>query len=308
VSVATMLPFNEWWIRGDFHVEGQPAPKFNVGKPKVGPSYFKTLGIPVLDGREFQIGDTATAPKVAIVSASIARRLWPNESALGRRVRVNDKGDWLTVVGVVDDVRQENLESPVQPLVYVPYQQEPGDVFLRVVTFITRTRTPQAASSRIQHAIRAVAPDLPIAGTAMMDTLVSDSMAQPRMRTMLIGSFALCALLIATLGIYGVMTYAVTQRRREIGIRMAIGAEWTDVVWLVLRRALLIVAAGAILGIAASFAVTKALTSFLFEVTPSDPLAITGVTTLLVLVALTAAWLPARRAAQTDPVEALRVE
>jgi ABC-type antimicrobial peptide transport system permease subunit len=143
---------------------------------------------------------------------------------------------------------------------------------------------------------------------ATMKALVAESVAEPRMRTMLLGSFALSALLIAMLGIYGVMTYAVTQRRHEIGIRMAIGAEWTDVVWLVLRRAILIVGAGAAIGIAASVAVTRTLTSFLFEVTPTDPVAIGGVTVLLVLVGLTAAWLPARRAAQTDPVEALRVE
>jgi predicted permease len=308
-SAVTMVPFGIFGIHGDFEVEGQPKPKFNIGKPKIGPDYFKTLGIPLLSGRDFQRVDTAEAPKVAIVSDSVARRLWPGARALalGKRLRLDDK-DWLTVVGVVGDVRQSSLQEPLETTIYVPYQQENRGFFLQTVTFVARTTTPQATADFMRQSIRQAAPDVPVADVKTMQALVSESMAQPRIRTLLIGSFALCALLIATLGIYGVMTYAVTQRRREIGIRMAIGAEWTDVVWLVLRRALLIVAAGAILGIAASFAVTKTLTSFLFEVTPTDPLAIAGVTILLVLVALTAAWLPARRAAQTDPVEALRVE
>jgi predicted permease len=307
VSAMTMLPFNQFWIQGDFEVEGQPAPRFNVGKPKIGPDYFKTLGIPFLSGRDFQTSDTAGAPQVAIVSAAVATRVWPNQSALGKRIRV-DTDHWLTIVGVVDDVRQDSLESALEPTIYMPYQQETHGFFLQLVTFVARTRVPETATSTIRQTIRDVAPDLPIASVATMQALVADSVAQPRMRAMLIGGFALCALLIATLGIYGVMTYAVTQRRREIGIRMAIGAAWADVVWLVLRRALVIVAAGAIIGIGASFAVTRTLTSFLFEVTPNDPLAIAGVTLLLVAVAITAAWLPARRAAQTDPVEALRVE
>jgi predicted permease len=307
-SVGTMLPFNSFFfIRGDFAVEGQPTPRFYVGKPKIGPDYFKTLGIPMVEGREFRDEDTAEAPKVAIVSDSVAQRLWPKGHALGQRVRVGGN-EWHTVVGVAGDVRQFSLQNPIEPTIYVPYEQEPGGLFLQTVTFVARTQTPDAAANVLQRAIREVAPDLPIARVASMQTFVSDSVAQPRLRTMLIGSFALSALLIATLGIYGVMTYAVTQRRREIGIRMAIGAEWNDVVWLVLRRALLIVAAGAIIGIAASFAVTRTLTSFLFEVTPNDPIAIVGVTMLLVVVGITAAWLPARRAAQTDPVEALRVE
>jgi predicted permease len=306
-SAITMVPFGIFGIHGDFAVEGQPTPKFYVGKPKIGPGYFKTLGIPLLSGRDFESSDTAEAPKVAIVSDSVARRLWPNASALGNRVRLDGK-EWLTVVGVVGDVRQTNLQEPLETTIYVPYQQETGAFFLQTVTFVTHTTMPQAAASFMRQSIRQVAPDLPIADVKTMRTLLSASIAQPRTRTMLIGSFAFCALLIATLGIYGVMTYNVIQRRREIGIRMAVGAEWTDVVWLVLQHALLIVVVGALIGIAASFVVTKTLTSFLFEVTPHDPLAIVGVTTLLVLAALTAAWVPARRAAQTDPVEALRVE
>ncbi len=317
-SIVTMIPFGMFAIRGDFQVEGEPTPRFYILKPETGPGYFKTLGIPMLSGREFQDTDTADAPKVAIVSESVANRLWPASEpgltpatpagrAIGKRVRVNDR-DWLTVVGVASDVRQAGLHAPLEPAIYTPYQQETKAVFLQVVTFVARTRTPDAAASYIRQAIHEVAPDLPITQVATMKALVAESVAEPRMRTMLLGSFALSALLIAMLGIYGVMTYAVTQRRREIGIRMAIGAEWTDVVWLVLRRAILIVGAGAAIGIAASVAVTRTLTSFLFEVTPTDPVAIGGVTVLLVLVGLTAAWLPARRAAQTDPVEALRVE
>jgi predicted permease len=306
-SAITMVPFGIFAIHGDFEVEGQPKPKFYIGKPKIAPGYFKTLGIPLLQGRDFEDSDTASAPKVAIISERVAKQLWPDGSAIGKRLRL-DGTDWFTIVGIAGDVRQYDLQQPTEETIYLPYQQETKMFFLRTVTFVARTTRPQAAADYMRGVIRQTAPDLPITTVKTMDALLSESVAQPRMRMLLIGSFALCALMIATLGIYGVMTYAVTQRRREIGIRMAIGAEWTDVVWLVLRRALVIVAVGAVIGIAASLAVTKTLTSFLFEVTPNDPSAIAGVTVLLVLIALIAAWLPARRAAQTDPVEALRVE
>ena len=271
--------------------------------------YFKTMGIPLLAGREFTARDTAEAPKVAIVSERIVRDYFPGGpgEALGRRVRLDDSGEWLTVVGVVADIRQRRLDQEVQPMVYAPFQQERGFV-IRFVSFVARTATPASVVEGIRAEIRRVAPDLPIETTLTMDEAVAASVAAPRFRMVLLVMFATTALLIATCGIYGLMSYAVTQRRREIGVRMALGAERRDVIRLVLTRALRIVVMGLIVGLAGAAGVTRVLQRFLFGVTPTDPIVFTIVTLLLMAVGLMAAWLPARRAAKVDPMVALRSE
>ena len=218
-----------------------------------------------------------------------------------------DPGDWLTVVGVVADIRQRGLDTEVQPMIYVPFQQDRSG-FLRFVAFVARTSTPGSAVEGIRAEIRSAAPDLPIQSTVTMDEAVAASVAQPRFRTVLLGLFAAAAMLIATCGLYGLMAYAVTQRRREIGVRMALGADRGDVLRLVLIRALRIVFAGLIVGLVGAVGVTRVLQTFLFGVTPTDPIAFTIVTLLLMMVGLLAAWLPARRATMIDPCAALRAE
>jgi predicted permease len=310
-SLINSAPFGMMFIRGDFGIEGQPKPKLSAGRPKIAPGYFQTMGIPLLAGREFTARDTADAPNVAIVSERIVREYFPGGpgEALGRRVRVGDRGEWLTVVGVVADIRQMALDREVQPMLYVPFQQERSDVFLlRFVSFVARTPTPASVVEGIRAEIRRAAPDLPIQSTVTMDEAVAASVAPPRFRMLLLGLFALTATLIATCGIYGLMAYAVTQRRREIGVRMALGATRGDVLRLVLTRALRIVAAGLIVGLVASAGATRVLQRFLFGVTPTDPIAFTTVTLLLMAVGLVAAWLPARRATRIDPCAALRSE
>ena len=216
--------------------------------------------------------------------------------ALGRRVRLDDRGEWLTVVGVVADIRQRGLDQEVQPMLYVPFQQERRAFLLRFVSFVARTATPASVVEGIRAEIRRAAPDLPIESTVTMDEAVAASVAQPRFRMVLLVLFATAATLIATCGIYGLMAYAVTQRRREIGVRMALGAERRDVLRLVLTRAFRIVAAGLIVGLAGAAGVTRVLQRFLFGVTPTDPIVFAIVTLLLLAVGLMAAWLPARRA------------
>jgi predicted permease len=309
-SLINSPPFGMMFIRGEFDVEGQPPPTLDAGKPKIAAGYFQTMGIPLLAGREFTAADTAEAPKVAIVSARIARDYFPGDpgEALGRRVRLRDRGDrgeWLTVVGVVADVRQMGLDREVQPMIYVPFQQERGGV-VRFVSFVARTTTPASVAEGMRAEIRRAAPDLPIQSRLTMDEAVAASVAPPRFRTLLLVLFALAATLIATCGIYGLMAYAVTQRRREIGVRVALGAERRDVLRLVLTRALRIVAAGVIVGLAGAAGLTRVLQTLLFGVTPTDPIAFATVTVLLMAVGLTAAWLPARRAARIDPCAALR--
>ena len=310
-SLINSMPFGRMFIQGDFDIEGQPKPTLFAGTPKIESGYFKTMGIPLLAGREFTSQDTAAAMKVAIVSERIVREYFPGgpREALGRRVRVNviDRSDWLTVVGVVADIRQMSLERDVQPMIYVPFQQDHSG-FLRFVAFVVRTPTPGSVVEGIRAEIRRAAPDLPIQSTVTMDEAVAASVAQPRFRTLLLGLFAMAATLIATCGLYGLMAYAVTQRRREIGVRMALGADRRDVLRLVLTRALRIVVAGLIVGLAGAAGVTRVLQTFLFGVTPTDPIAFTIVTLLLMAVGLMAAWLPARRATRIDPCAALRAE
>jgi predicted permease len=309
-SLINSAPFGRMFIRDDFEIEGQPKPKILAGKPKIDADYFRTMGIPLLAGRDFTARDTAEAPKVAIVSERIARECFPGSpgEAIGQRVRFDERGEWLTVVGVVADIRQRGLDQEVQPMLYVPFQQEREAFLLRFVAFVARTSAPASVVEGIRAEIRRAAPDLPIETTVTMDEAVAASVAAPRFRMLLLGMFALTATLIATCGIYGLMAYAVTQRRREIGVRMALGAQRGDVLRLVLGRALRIVACGVIVGLAGAAGVTRVLQRFLFGVTSTDPLVFAIVTLVLLAVGLIAAWLPARRAAKVDPMVALRCE
>jgi putative ABC transport system permease protein len=297
------------FIQGDFEIDGQPKPTLLVGTPKIDAGYFTTMGIPMLAGREFTVADTAAAPKVAIVSERVMREYFqgsPGE-ALGRRVRLDDSGEWLTVVGVVADIRQRGLDRPVQPMIYAPFHQDSSG-FVRFVAFVARTANPAGVAEGIRAEIRRAAPDLPIEATVTMDEALATAVAQPRFRMVLLLVFATTATLVATCGLYGLMAYAVTQRRREIGVRMALGAERADVLRLVLLRALRIVVAGVIVGLVGAAGVTRVLQRFLFGVTSTDPIVFAIVTLLLMAVGLLAAWLPARRATRIDPWAALRAE
>jgi predicted permease len=308
-SLINSAPFGMMFIQLDFYIEGRPKPALFAGTPKIDPNYFKTMGIPLLAGRDFTERDTANTLKVAIVSERIVREYFPGgpAEALGQRVRLEDRGEWLTVVGVVADIRQMGLDRNVQPMIYAPFQQERSG-FVRFVSFVARTSSPARVAEGIRAEIRRAAPDLPIETTRTMDEAVAASVAPPRFRMWLLVVFATTATLIATCGIYGLMAYAVTQRRREIGVRMALGADRRDVLRLVLTRALRIVLSGVIVGLAAAAGVTRVLQRFLFGVTPTDPIAFTIVTLLLIAVGLMAAWLPARRATRIDPSAALRAE
>jgi predicted permease len=308
-SLINSAPFHMMFIQGDFDIEGQPKPTLFAGTPKIDTGYFSTMGIPLLAGRDFTARDAADAPKVAIVSERIVRECFTGGpgAALGHRVRLDDDGGWLMVVGVVADIHQRGLDRGVQPMIYVPFQQDRSG-FIRFVSFVVRTATPGSVVEGVRAEIRRAAPDLPIESMLTMDEAVAKSVAQPRFRMLLLALFAIAATLIATCGIYGLMAYAVTQRRREIGVRMALGADRRDVLRLVLTRALRIVVAGLIIGLAGAAGVTRVLQTFLFGVTPTDPIAFTTVTLLLMVVGLMAAWLPARRATRIDPWAALRAE
>jgi predicted permease len=309
-SLINSLPFGMMFIQGDFEIEGQPKPTLMAGQPKIDAGYFQTMGIGLLAGREFTATDTAAAPKVAIVSERIVRECFPGGpgEALGRRVRLEfGPSEWLTVVGVVADIRQMGLDRAVQPMIYVPFQQDRTG-FVRFVSFVARTPTPAGVVEGICAEIRRAAPDLPIQSTVTMDEAVAASVAPPRFRMLLLALFALAATLIATCGIYGLMAYAVTQRRREIAVRMALGAQRRNVLALVVGRGIKLAVMGVMMGLLGALALARVLTNLLFEVKPLDPITFAVVSLLLFTVAALACWLPARRAARVDPMVALRCE
>lgn len=311
-SVINSAPFGRMFIQGAFEVEGRPPSMTSPGLPKIEPGYFETMGIPLLGGRDFTADDAAGAPAVAIVSERVAREYFPDDPAdmLGRRVRVGvmaPEGEWRTVVGVAADIRQMGLDQDVKPMIYTPFVQEREDPFLlRFVSFVVRTAAPDLAAARIRAEIRRAAPDLPIAGIATMDEAIAASIAVPRFRTVLLGLFAVGAMSIATFGLYGLMAHGVAQRRREFGVRLALGATTGDVQRLVLGRAIRIVAGGVVVGLLAAVGLTQVLRRFLFGVTPVDPPVLAAVVLLLLGVGLLAAWLPARRATRIAPWTALR--
>ena len=313
-GAVNWMPLGEGWVRGDFQMDGgYHRPRgFDVLKPVVSPGYFRAIGIRLLSGRVFTEHDTAKAPGVVIVSETVARTLWPGESPLGKRISMEDvpgPGDWLTVVGVVDDIRQQQLTDKPSPAIYQPYAQVNNTFFLGHMTYVLRTgANPAALAPSIRAILRQIDPDQPLQSVETMSDVIAGATASQRFLAQVIGAFSLMAVLLAAIGLYGVLASSVAERTREIGIRMAMGADSADVVSMVLRRTLLLTAMGVALGAAGALAVTRALKGFLFEVTPTDPLTFGLVATFLLMIALVAALAPARRAYTVDPLIALRNE
>jgi putative ABC transport system permease protein len=313
-AAVNWRPLSEFLTMGDFHVEGgqQLPPGYVVDKPCVTPGYFKAMGIRLLRGREFTEGDNGTAPGVVIVSQSVARSLWTAEDPLGKRISMEDDpkpGDWLTVVGVVDDVKQQGLGKRSDPAIYQPYLQVTRPFFLSHMTFLVRTGSnTQGVASAMRAVLREVDRDQPVESIATMDSLIATTTAEPRFQARLLGAFAMMALALATVGIYGVLAYSVAQRTREIGVRVALGAQSADVLRMLLRGALGLVCTGIVVGGAGALAVTRMLARFLFAVKPSDPATFAMVALTLACVALTASCIPAMRAMKVDPMVALRYE
>jgi predicted permease len=313
-AAVNWIPFRPEFVRGDFQLEDRRRlPRgFLVVKPAVSPSYFRTMGIRLLSGRAFTERDNTTAPAVAVISESVARQLWPAGDAIGKRISMKDEpgaGDWLTIIGIVRDVRQESLADAPSPSVYQAYRQVDQPFFLGHISFIVKTKdNPMAMASEIRAVLRKVDQELPTQSITTMDAMIAETVTETRSQTRLLGIFAIIALLLASIGIYGVLARSVAERTHEIGIRMAMGAAEKDVLWMVLRRTLGLAAGGVLIGTLGALAVTRVLTKFLFEVTATDPSTFLAVTGLLVIVALLAAWIPAQRAARVYPSAALRHE
>ena len=276
-----------------------------VGVHWVTADWFKALRVPLVSGRPFSSGDRIGRRKVVLVNATAARRFWPNESPLGKPVAVFQGGfqDTAYVAGIVGDVRFESIDSVAAADVYISYSQSPRS---GAMLFLRTIGDPGVFAAPARRAIQELAPDIPVYDVRTFASRVADATAQARFSALLLALFAVAALVLAGLGIYGVVAFAVAQRTREIGIRVALGASSGDVLRLVVGQGATLIAVGLVLGVAGAFATTRVLRTMLFQVAPSDPPTYVAGVTLLAAAALLATWIPARRAARVQPVEALR--
>ena len=298
-NVWTWQP--ELWDQSPSERERNPLVPVETG----GADYFRTLGIQVGRGRGFLESDRPGAPHVAVVSEAAARRLWPGEDPIGKRLRygVLDSTQWRTVVGVARDIRYRSLRDAT-PTIYLPWRQSITQGLFAVRT----TGDHDAVLAAIRRAVHEVDPGLDVWHPQTMDDYLARPMAQPRTSAILMSGFAIVALLLAAIGLYGALASAVGERTRELGIRSALGATPARLRWEVLGQALAVCGAGVVAGVAGALAASRLLTALLYEVSPTDPAALLGACALLLAVAVVAAYLPARRATRIDPARALRVE
>jgi putative ABC transport system permease protein len=289
--------------------EAKPAPgDENIGRYRVcTPDYFTTMQIPILRGRAFTDADKAGAPPVIIVNETLARKHWPGQDAIGKRIRFDappDRAPWMEVVGVIKDVKHDLLDE-VSPEYYLPQAQ---DVWRSMIIVARTAVDPASLAGSIRQEAWAIDKDQPVFDVRTMQEVRSLSVGLQKFNSLMIGIFALVALLLASIGIYGVMAFAVTQRTQEIGIRMALGARAPDVLKLVVVNGMRLAVLGLVIGLVASWALTRFISSLLYGVTPTDPLTFSVVSVCLLAAAFLACYLPARRATKVDPLEALRYE
>ena len=313
VSAIAHLPLSGGGAGRGIAIEGRPDPgpenRPGAGYSVACPNILRTLGIPLRAGREFTEQDTVGAPAVVLINESMAKRFWPNENAIGKRFQIGSTVDanaeWCTVVGVFADIRHAGLDRPARPLFFRPYNQA-GWPFMSIVT--KTASAPAGFITPVKKALRLIEPNQPVSFVETMENVIGDSVSSRRFPMILLSLFALLALGLSAVGIAGVVGYSVVQRTKEIGIRVALGARPADVLRLVIGHSLSWTLLGVGAGLAASFGLLRYLSTMVYDVKPTDPFVLGSVSSLLVAVALAAAYLPARRAARVDPVSALRQE
>ncbi len=311
VGEVNMLPVQSFGTNGTIQVEGQPpdpperAPlvEFRAASP----GYFGALGIPVVAGRNFEARDDENAPPVAVVNQTFAKRFFPNEEAVGKRIRMGET--WMSIVGVVGDVKQGGLTRAVSPEMFAPYTRPLWPGMTQNMSLVVRAQgDPAALAPAIKREVLSVDPNQPVYSVYTMEQVLERSVSGRRLNMLLLTIFAVLAVTLAMIGIYSVMSYLVTQHTREIGIRMALGAQPRDVLRLILGQGLWLALLGVVLGAVGALALTRLMSNLLFGVTATDPLTFVVGAALLLLTALLACYIPARRAMKVDPLIALRYE
>jgi putative ABC transport system permease protein len=298
-------------------IEGRPAPAPSdvvlVGKEAVTPEFFRTLGVRLIEGREFEDSDKETGRLVTVINEEMAARIFPNQDPIGKRIKHGDLDDpypWMEVVGVVSDIRQLTAEAGISPVMFIPYPQVTADyvgILARNISLVVKSATSSdSAYPSIRTAIWSLDHDMPVSNVMSMNGLISESIQEPRMRAGLVGTFAAFALIIAAVGLYGVISQSVMQRRHELGIRMALGAAQTRIRLMVLLEGMTLALIGIVIGTGGALTLTRLLKGLLFGVTPNDPAIFVLVSVALFAVAAAATYLPARRATRVDPLTALR--
>jgi putative ABC transport system permease protein len=308
-AVAFTFPLNQAGLANqNFQIEGRPLAE---GEPRplaafrvVSPDYFQTIRIPLMQGRTFTEMDNEKAPQVAIINQSMLRHRWEKEDPIGRRISLDNGENWITIIGVVGDVKQNGLDrEPVDEL-YLPFAQQPIATSLLVRT----VADPMSVAKQMRDAVYSIDPEQPVTDIQTLEQVRENSMAAPRLTTILISLFAGLALTIMSTGIAGVMALSVSQRTHEIGIRMALGATQSDVLLMVLRQGMALILAGLSLGVIGALILTRLMSSLLFGVEPNDPITFIAVSMVLIIVAVTACFVPARRVTTIDPMVALRTD
>ena len=313
-GVGTDLPWTGYDDNvSGFTVEGKkPAAneEFHARYHVASPGYFRAMGIPLARGRFFTAGDTTKAPLAIIVNRSMAQRYWPNQDALGRRITFDDhpkEKDWMTIVGIVADVKDKPDSPTAQMALWWPVDQTPVSVNAMAIA-VRGSSDPALLANDLRQAVHQLDPNLAVAAIRSMDDIADANISTPRFALFLVALFAGLALTLAAIGIYGVISYAVSQRRHEFGLRMALGAQPGDVRRLVLRQGVKLAVAGVALGLIAALALGRVLWSLLYEVRPADPVTFVSVSAVAIAVAILACYIPARRATNVDPANALRSE
>jgi putative ABC transport system permease protein len=312
-AVDSNVPFSGVRNQADFAVTGQPEPRRGEEPTaeihSVSPDYFRTMGIPILRGRIFGADDVLGKPLVIMIDEGLARKFFPDRDPIGQQLNLGEQDKpktHYTIVGIVPTVRHGEVGiAPVIPQLYFAEAQE-SDL---QVTLLVRTQgEPAAVLPSVRTAVRSIDPQLPIFATRTMSEAVSASLGRQRLAATLIGGFSLLALFLAALGLYGVLAYSVTQRTREIGIRIALGSPRSRIFGLIMRRAVIMVGLGIFVGVALALGCGPLVQHLMYGVQPHDPKTIISVSILLAIIAILACWLPARRAMRIDPVAALRQE
>ena len=307
-ALSSTVPAGQGGFSENITIEGAPEGHSPILlEPLVDPDYFRTMSIPLLTGRHFTDSDSAGRARVTIISETLARRYFANQNPIGKRIKVGGRerpnAPWLEIVGVVGDVRYAALDKTLEPVFYVPHAQNT----MRSMFLVIRTSLPPASvRTAVRQQIAALDNNIPVMEPRPIDDLLQESVAQPRLRTVVIAVFAFAALLVAAVGLYGVIAYGVVQRLQEIGIRIALGAQPHVVSMMILRQAVVIGLAGISAGVALAVAVQKLLSGFLFGVTANDAPTFAVVVVVLVAACLLASYIPARRASRVDPMTSIR--